>query len=122
MTARAKPAERRSNQTFEVEHGGQRFTVSVHRAGPRFKFKRKLEWSLTLDAGSDAGAPVEIFVSVSKQAGSALEAAVRDAAVLTSFALQYGTPFEEIRSAITRNDDGSPASAIGAILDAMAGA
>lgn len=95
MSTRNKPASRRPIEHFDVEHGGQRFTVGV------------------------GDGPSETFVSVRKGVGSALEAAVRDASVLTSFALQYGCPLDELRGAITREDNGAPSSAIGAILDAI---
>lgn len=93
---RKKPENRRAVQHFDVEYHGQQFTVGM------------------------GDGPNEIFVSVRKKVGSALEAAIRDASVLTSFALQYGCPLDELRAAITRDDDGTPASAIGAVLDAMA--
>ena len=51
--------------------------------------------------------------------GSATEAIARDAAILVSIALQYGAALETIRAALTKDHDGSPATAIGAALDKL---
>jgi hypothetical protein len=42
---------------------------------------------------------------------------MRDAAILLSFALQYGADFEMIRRALVRNGDGTASGPIGALLD-----
>ena len=44
----------------------------------------------------------------------------RDAATIASIALQYGTPPETIRRALTRNADGSASEPLGAVLDLLA--
>lgn len=62
----------------------------------------------------------EIFLS-SHKPGSPIEAIARDAAVTVSIALQFGAELETIRAALTR-DHGGPATALGAALDAIAGA
>jgi hypothetical protein len=54
--------------------------------------------------------------------GSPIEAIARDAAVTVSIALQFGADLETIRAALTRDHDGGPATALGAALDAIAGA
>lgn len=70
--------------------------------------------------GTDAeGRPMELFLQAGK-AGTLLEATSRDSAVVLSFALQYGAPVDEIRRALTRNDDGAAAGPVGALLDLMA--
>jgi hypothetical protein len=98
MTARERLPNRRQCESFEVSHAGQRFAVS---AG----YYRD-------------GRPAEIFLS-SDRPGSATEAIARDAAILVSIALQYGAALETIRAALTKDDDGAPATAIGAALDRL---
>jgi hypothetical protein len=61
----------------------------------------------------------EIFLS-SRKPGSPIEAIARDAAVTVSIALQCGADIATIRSALTKDHDGSPATVLGAALDAIA--
>lgn len=90
---------RRAHEVVEFGHAGHTFSAG---------------W------GTDAeGRPMELFLHAGK-AGTLLEATSRDAAVLFSFALQYGAPIAEIRRAMTRTDDGSAAGPVGALLDLMA--
>jgi hypothetical protein len=67
----------------------------------------------------DRHEPAEVFITGAK-AGSEFEAVARDGAVLLSIALQYGVPLTAVQSAITRNQDGSPATIIGAVIDQIA--
>jgi len=67
----------------------------------------------------DLSRPAEIFLDIGRP-GSEVQAAYRDAAVAVSLGLQYGVPLDTLRSAITRLDDGSPAGALGAMLDKIA--
>ena len=60
----------------------------------------------------------EVFISGAK-AGSDVEAVARDGAVLLSIALQFGVPLEIIRHAITREQDGTPSTIIGAVIDRL---
>lgn len=60
--------------------------------------------------------PAEVFIMGAK-AGSSVEAVARDASVILSIALQYGTPVEVLQRSITRNPDGSPSTIMGAVLD-----
>ena len=92
MTQRNRLPNRRPHETFDFVHDGVAYTMSV----------------------GDA----EVFVSCSKNT-STYEALARDAAVLISLALQYGTPAEVMRGAITRLDNGEPASLTGRMLDEM---
>jgi hypothetical protein len=64
------------------------------------------------------GALAEIFIHSAKAACDLADAA-RDAAVALSIALQYGTPADAIRAAVTRDSDGSPAGIVGAVLDLL---
>jgi hypothetical protein len=99
MTRRTLP-QRRSCETFEIDFGG-------------------LARSHTITLGFyDDGALGEVFINGGKS-GEAVEAIARDGAVILSLALQYGAELENIRSAITRDAQGSPSSIIGAVLDQL---
>jgi hypothetical protein len=50
---------------------------------------------------------------------TAIEAVARDAAIIVSIALQHGADIEVISHALTRDDDGRPASLIGAAVEAL---
>jgi hypothetical protein len=69
--------------------------------------------------GPLAGKLAEIFLSNSK-AGSALDAAARDSAVLCSLALQHGADIETLRRALMRDSQGIASSPLGAALDLLA--
>ena len=58
----------------------------------------------------------EVFIT-SRKIGSSTEAIARDAAILMSLALQHGCALDTIRHALTRNQDGSPQSLIGRVVD-----
>jgi len=62
------------------------------------------------------GRVAEVFIT-SRKIGSDVEAVCRDAAILLSLALQHGCPFDTIRHALTRNQDSSPQSLIGEVVD-----
>ena len=107
MTAAHHPAvrrhlpQRRAHELIDFEHGGHRFTAGV--------------------GFFDDGRVAEVFINVPGRAGSQIEAVARDAATVASIALQYGTPAETIKRALTRNADGSASGPLGAILDLLAG-
>jgi hypothetical protein len=98
MSDRAILPNRRAAETFEVKHGSHTVTVTVG-----------------YYANGSLG---EVFVTDPK-VGSSMEAIARDAAVLLSIAIQHHVPLETIRHAITREQDGSPSSIIGAVLDQL---
>ncbi|WP_442896066.1 toprim domain-containing protein [Bradyrhizobium sp. AZCC 2289] len=50
-----------------------------------------------------------------------VEAIARDGAVLLSLALQHGAELDNIRSAITRDEQGAPSSIVGAVVDQLSG-
>lgn len=100
MTRSTLPA-RRFAETFEVRHDNQTWTVTIGRY--------------------DGGAVGEVFASSSK-AGSMSDSIARDGAILLSLAIQHGVPLDTIRGAITRNEDGSPSTIVGAIVDQLTGA
>lgn len=64
----------------------------------------------------ESGRVAEAFVQCGK-VGTEIEALGRDTAVILSLALQHGCPLEVLRDAITREEDGSAAGPIGALLD-----
>jgi hypothetical protein len=58
-------------------------------------------------------------VHIVEQAGISIEALGRDAAVILSIAVQYGSDLETIRGALTRDHGGGPATLISSALDAL---
>jgi hypothetical protein len=106
MTETAKPLtaererlpNRREHELLDFEHGGFRYIGGIGRF--------------------EDGGLAEIFLNVAKS-GTAIENHARDAAVTASLALQYGTPVDVIRHALTRNGDGSASGALGALLDLL---
>jgi hypothetical protein len=100
MTARTRLPNRRLAETFELEVGGLRYSV-------------------TLGRFADGGL-AEIFISNGK-AGSDSDTAARDSAVVASIGLQYGVPIDTLRAALMRNRDGSACGPLGAALDIIAG-
>jgi len=61
----------------------------------------------------------EVFTNSAK-AGSETATAMRDASILLSMALQHHVRVEDIRAAMTRDVEGMPEGAMGALLDAIA--
>jgi hypothetical protein len=99
MTARQRLPDRRFCESFEFRHAGHSFTLC---------------------AGFYAdGRIAEIFLS-SHKPGSPIEAIARDAAIVVSIALQFGADLETIRSALTKDHDGGPATVLAAALDKLA--
>ena len=99
MTARQRLPNRRACESVEFRHAGLDFTLC---AG----FHRD-------------GRIAEIFLS-SHKPGTAIEATARDAAIVVSIALQFGADIATIRSALTKDHDGSAATVLGAALDKLA--
>jgi hypothetical protein len=97
-----KLRERLSNlrlcETVEFRHGGFNFAVSAGRYRD--------------------GRLSEIFMSARKP-GSPIDDLCRDSAILISLALQFGCPAETLLHAVTKNHDGSPATATGVALDQL---
>ena len=87
---------RRQTQTFKFEFAGIRHHCSVSHY-------------------SD-GRPAEIFIDAGK-VNTGVQNIMRDGAILISLALQFGAPVETLRHAMTRDDTGSAASPLGALLD-----
>lgn len=92
--------QRRACETFEIAFGG---LAKGH--------------TITLGFYED-GTLGEVFINGGKT-GEQVEAIARDGAVLLSLALQYGAELDNIRSAITRDEQGAPSSIIGAVIDQL---
>lgn len=97
--SREELPKRRYHESFEFYHGPHKFTAGVGFYGD--------------------GRVAEVFLDAGK-AGTDLQATARDAAVAVSLCLQFGCPLEMLQGAITRNEDGSAAGAMGALLDRLA--
>jgi hypothetical protein len=97
--ARERLPNRRAHELLDFEHGGFRYIGGIGRF--------------------DDGRVAEVFLNVAKS-GTAIENHARDAAITASLALQYGTPVNVIRHALTRNGDGSASGALGTLLDLLA--
>lgn len=97
--ARIRLPNRRAQETVEIEHEGQGYTLSLGFYGD--------------------GKPGEAFIQA-HQRGTPIEAAARDSAILISFFIQHGLSLDEIRHGLTRDSRGHPASIIGAVMDAVA--
>jgi ribonucleoside-diphosphate reductase alpha chain len=99
MTAlRTRLPNRRASTTFAFQHGPHRYIATV--------------------SYFPNGQLAEIFLG-NGRAGSDIDAAAKDSAVITSIALQHGVPVETIRHALLRDPHGAPASPIGAALDIL---
>ena len=96
MTIRERLPQRRGSLTFNLEHAGLYYTITL--------------------SHFPNGRPAECFVQNHKLS-SAADIAARDSGILLSLLFQFGCPVEIIAHAVTRNSDGSAAGVIGAILD-----
>jgi hypothetical protein len=96
---RRRLPNRREHEVLDFEHGGFRYIGGIGRF--------------------QDGRLAEVFLNVAKS-GTAIENHARDAAIVASVALQYGTPVDVIRHALTRNGDGSASGALGTLLDLLA--
>jgi ribonucleoside-diphosphate reductase alpha chain len=98
-TARARLPNRRLAETFELEVAGLRYTCTIGRY---------------LD-----GTIGEIFLNNHKS-NSAADVNARDAAIVTSIAIQFGAGIETIRHALCRDSQGRASGPLGAALDRIA--
>src|SRR6516164_4907021 len=95
---RQRLKDRRACESFELEVGGQHFTVTVGRYAD--------------------GTIGEIFLQ-SRKPGSQSDANARDAAVAASLALQFGCPLKTLRHALLRDSRGQPSTPLGAAIDEL---
>jgi hypothetical protein len=91
--------KRRGNESFELSHG--KFTFHV-----------------TVGYYSEDDGVGEVFIDAAK-AGTELEAYARDLAITFSIARQYGAPLDVLAHALTRENDGSPSTILGAVADRL---
>jgi hypothetical protein len=97
MTKRQRLPNRRGSTNLEFDYGPHHFVA-------------------TASYFADSNQLAEIFLS-NGRAGSDLDAAVRESAVTTSLALQYGCPLDVLRRALLRDSHGRPSTPLGAALD-----
>src|SRR5215471_12110943 len=97
MTIRTRLPMRRPHDSFRCQIEGIEYAIGIGRAG-------------------EGGPVAEIWLDASK-VGSSIAALANDAAIMGSLLLQHGCPIETIRHALTRNNDGAFASAIGKVFD-----
>jgi hypothetical protein len=96
MTQRHRLPDRRTNESFTFEIGGLRFTATISRLAD--------------------GRVGELFLNNHK-AGNQSDTNARDAAIILSFALQYGADINEIRKAVCRDGQGNAVGPVGRALD-----
>jgi hypothetical protein len=100
MTARERLPNRRASISFSFECGPRHYISTI-----------------SYFPGSNRLA--EIFLG-NGRAGSDIDAAAKDSAVVASIALQHGVPVEIIRKALLRDAHGRASSPLGAVLDLLA--
>lgn len=101
MPNRSRLPNRRYQETFSFKYNGQEFIASV-------------------GFFSDTHQPAELFLNSGMKVASEADINACDAAVSISLALQYGVPFDILRSAMKRNIDGSAQGPLGVALDLIA--
>ncbi len=96
---RARLPDRRPAETFDLEHAGQRFTVTV--------------------GFYPDGRPGEVFTHGTKT-GSTLDGLLADACVVVSCLIQHGVAPGELAKSMGRLGNADAASIIGAVIDLLA--
>jgi hypothetical protein len=99
MTLRRRLPDRRRCESFTFTLDGLRFTASIGRY--------------------DDGRIGELFLTNHKS-GNQSDTNARDAAIILSFAIQYGADLEAIRKALCRDGQGRALGPVGAALDLIA--
>lgn len=66
----------------------------------------------------DDGKIGEVFLTAGKS-GTHLSVTTHDASIATSIALQHGATIQELSKACIKNEDGSPAGALGKMLQML---
>lgn len=103
MTREILP-DRRNSISFTLEFQGERYDVTTgFYADGRFG---------------------EIFINrirdkTAAKLGQQLDAVCRDSAILMSLAIQHGVNLLDLKHSITRDDDFTPMSIVGAIIDSV---
>jgi hypothetical protein len=99
-TARERLQNRRASTNFELEVAGLRYVATV--------------------SYYPNGHIGELFINNHKS-NSAADTNARDAAIVFSFAIQYGADPEAIRAALSRDSRGRASGPLGAALDRLLG-
>ena len=99
MSERRRLENRRASTTFAFECGPHSYVATI-----------------SYFPGTDRLA--EIFLG-NGRAGSDVDAAAKDSAVVASIALQHDVPVEVIRKALLRDSEGRASSPLGVALDAI---
>jgi ribonucleoside-diphosphate reductase alpha chain len=99
MTARTRLPNRRLAETFALDVAGLQYTCTIGRFPD--------------------GSIGELFLSNHKS-NSAADVNARDAAIVTSIAIQFGADIETIRKALCRDSHGRPSGPLGEALDRIA--
>lgn len=97
--ARERLPDRRAATTISFTHVGTHFEATIGRF--------------------EDGRPAEVFLTTHK-AGTPQAIAVADQAILVSIALQHGVALDTLRHALSREENGSPAGPLLALLDIVA--
>jgi hypothetical protein len=97
---RTRLPNRRASLTFSFECGPHRYVA-------------------TISYFPNDGRLAEIFLG-NGRAGSDIDAAAKDSAVVASIALQHGVPVNVIRRALLRDAHGRASSPLGTALDLLA--
>jgi ribonucleoside-diphosphate reductase alpha chain len=100
MSGRERLPDRRLSETFNLEHAGMKYSVTISRAPD--------------------GRVLESFIQNHKNS-SASDVAARDCGVLISLCLQHGCPITTIARAPLRNKDGTASGVAGAVIDIITG-
>jgi hypothetical protein len=100
MSERRRLPNKRASENFSFQLDGLHFTATVSRF--------------------DDGQIAELFLNNHKM-GNQSDTNARDAAILLSFAIQYGADITIIRRALCRDSKGQALSPVGAALDLLAG-
>jgi hypothetical protein len=101
MSVRQRLLNRRPSTTFTFECGPHSYVA-------------------TISYFPNTGCLAEVFLG-NGRAGSDVDAAAKDSAVVCSIALQYGVPVNVIRKALLRDVHGRASSPLGHALDLVVG-
>ena len=96
---------RRASVSFSLAFQGERYDVTI--------------------GHYEDGRAGEVFINrilskTSAKVGTLLDGVCRDSAILMSLAIQHGTDLATLRHAITRDEDGTPSTIVGAVVDYLA--
>jgi hypothetical protein len=99
QSIRRRLANRRANETFDIEVSALKFTATIGRF--------------------EDGSLSELWITNHK-ADSLAGIMASDSAIAASLALQFGCPADVLRKALSRDSRGNATSPLGAVLDLLA--